>query len=109
MGRRTIDFGIDLGTTNSEIAFMENGKLHVFKNFLQEEFTPSVVRIDEKGTVRVGRKAYERIVYDLGGGTFDVAILSAKEGSLSVVDHFGDNFLGGVDFDWKIVENIIHP
>ncbi|MCK5305819.1 MAG: Hsp70 family protein [Candidatus Omnitrophica bacterium] len=222
MNRQTIDFGIDLGTTNSEIACMENGEVRVFKNYKREEFTPSVVRIDEKGTVRVGRKAYERliddpdntveefkrwmgtqqvkkfvlsnkklspeelsaeilkdlkitakknlpeedeiscavitvpcnfeivqceatqraakiagikyapllqepiaasiaygflekmpkgywIVFDLGGGTFDVAIMSAKEGRLSVVDHFGDNHLGGKDFDWKIVENIIHP
>jgi len=49
------------------------------------------------------------IVFDLGGGTFDVAIMSAKEGRLSVVDHCGDNYLGGNDFDWKIIENIIHP
>jgi len=49
------------------------------------------------------------VVFDLGGGTFDVAIMSAKEGRLSVVDHCGDNYLGGKDFDWKIVENIIHP
>ena len=66
MSRRTIDFGIDLGTTNSEIACMDKGKLIVFKNYLQEEFTPSVVRIDEKGTVRVGRKAYERLEKDKG-------------------------------------------
>ncbi len=222
MSRRTIDFGIDLGTTNSEIAYMKNGEVKVLKNYKREEFTPSVVRIDEKGTVIVGRKAYERliddpdntvgefkrwmgthqvkefklsgkkltpdelsaevlkdlkitakanlpqdeevdcavitvpcnfeivqceatqraavlagikyapllqepiaasvaygflqkmpkgywIVFDLGGGTFDVALMSAKEGRLSVVDHCGDNYLGGKDFDWKIVENIIHP
>jgi len=222
MNRRTIDFGIDLGTTNSEIACMENGEVRVFKNYKREEFTPSVVRIDEKGTVRVGRKAYERlvddpdntagefkrlmgtqqvkeftasnkklnpeelsaevlkdlkitakknlpgedeiscavitvpcnfeivqceatqraakiagikyapllqepiaasiaygflekmpkgywIVFDLGGGTFDVAIMQAKGGRLTVVDHFGDNHLGGKDFDWKVVESIIHP
>ena len=222
MARRTIDFGIDLGTTNSEISCMENGEIRVLKNYKREEYTPSVVRIDEKGTIIVGRKAYERliddpdntvgefkrymgtrqikefklsgrkltpdelsaevlkdlkitakanlsqdeevqcavitvpcnfevvqceatqraailagikyapllqepiaasvaygflqkmpkgywIVFDLGGGTFDVALMSAKEGRLSVVDHCGDNYLGGKDFDWKIVENIIHP
>ena len=222
MKRNTIDFGIDLGTTNSEIACRDNGDVIVFKNYLQSEHTPSVVRIDEKGTVIVGRKAYERllddpdntvggfkrwmgtqqikefvlcnkklkpeelsaevlkdlkvtaktklsqdeeincavitvpcnfetvqceatqraatlagikyapllqepiaasvaygflekmpkgywVVFDLGGGTFDVAIMSAKEGRLSVVDHCGDNYLGGKDFDWKIIENIIHP
>ena len=222
MSRRTIDFGIDLGTTNSEISCMENGEIRVLKNYKREEYTPSVVRIDEKGTIIVGRKAYERliddpdntvgefkrwmgtrqvkdfklsgrkltpeelsaevlkdlkitakanlapdeevqcavitvpcnfevvqceatqraailagikyapllqepiaasvaygflqkmpkgywIVFDLGGGTFDVALMSAKEGRLSVVDHCGDNYLGGKDFDWKIVENIVHP
>lgn len=222
MGRRTIDFGIDLGTTNSEIACMDKDGVRVFKNYKREEFTPSVVRIDEKGTIIVGRKAYERlfddpndtvgefkrwmgthqtkefklsckkftadelsaevlkdlkvtakanlsqdedvecavitvpcnfeivqceatqraaclagikyspllqepiaasvaygflekmpkgywIVFDLGGGTFDVAIMSAKDGRLSVVDHCGDNYLGGKDFDWKIVENVVYP
>jgi len=222
MKRNTIDFGIDLGTTKSAIACMDNGGVRIFKNYLRSDFTPSVVRIDEKGTVVVGKKAYERllddpdntvgefkrwmgtqqikefvlcnkklkpeelsaevlkdlkitakanlsqdeevncavitvpcnfeivqceatqraailaginyapllqepiaasvaygflenmpkgywIVFDLGGGTFDVAIMSAKEGRLSVVDHCGDNYLGGKDFDWKIVEDIIHP
>jgi len=222
MKRSTVDFGIDLGTTNSTIACIDHGEVRIFKNYLQSEFTPSVVRIDERGTVIVGRKAYERfsddpdntvgefkrwmgtqqikefvlcnrklkpeelsaevlkdlkatakanisqdeevncavvtvpcnfeivqceatqraaslagiiyapllqepiaasvaygflekmpkgywVVFDLGGGTFDVAIMSAKEGRLSVVDHCGDNYLGGKDFDWKIVECIIHP
>ena len=35
--------------------------------------------------------------------------MAAKEGGLSVVDHCGDNYLGGKDIDWKIVENIIYP
>ena len=64
MNRRTIDFGIDLGTTNSEIACMENGEVRIFKNFKREEFTPSVVRIDEKGIIIVGRKAYARLIDD---------------------------------------------
>lgn len=221
MGRGTIDFGIDLGTTNSEIACMDKEEVKVFKNYLGADFTPSVVRMDHKGTIRVGRKAYERlvdddentvgefkrwmgthqvkefkscgktlkpeelsaevlkdlkitakkylpdeeincavitvpcnfeivqceatqraaslagikyapllqepiaasiaygflekmpkgfwVVFDLGGGTFDVAIMSAKEGRLTVVDHFGDNYLGGKDFDWRIVEQYIYP
>ena len=49
------------------------------------------------------------VVYDLGGGTFDIAIMSAKDGRLTVVDHCGDNYLGGKDFDWRIVERFIHP
>jgi molecular chaperone DnaK len=49
------------------------------------------------------------IIYDLGGGTFDVALVSAKDGILSVREHNGDNFLGGKDFDRLIVDQIIKP
>jgi molecular chaperone DnaK len=49
------------------------------------------------------------IVYDLGGGTFDVALVRIAEGELKVIDHEGDNFLGGADFDALIVERIIVP
>lgn len=49
------------------------------------------------------------IVYDLGGGTFDVALVRIVEGELTVVDHEGDNYLGGSDFDALIVEHLIVP
>ena len=49
------------------------------------------------------------IVYDLGGGTFDVALVRIIEGELTVVDHEGDNYLGGSDFDAMIVEHLIVP
>ncbi|MDP2339609.1 MAG: Hsp70 family protein [Deltaproteobacteria bacterium] len=43
------------------------------------------------------------LVYDLGGGTFDVSLLQGKDGILRVIGHDGDNFLGGRDFDQAIV------
>lgn len=49
------------------------------------------------------------IVYDLGGGTFDVALIKVRDGELKVIDHEGDNFLGGADFDDLMVEKIIIP
>ena len=49
------------------------------------------------------------LVYDLGGGTFDVALLSIADGEMKVIDHVGDNFLGGTDFDRLIVEKIMVP
>ncbi len=49
------------------------------------------------------------IVYDLGGGTFDVALVRIVEGELTVVDHEGDNYLGGSDFDALIVAHLIVP
>ncbi len=49
------------------------------------------------------------MVYDLGGGTFDVALVKIVEGELTVVDHEGDNYLGGSDFDAQLVEKVIVP
>ena len=49
------------------------------------------------------------LVYDLGGGTFDVALISSKDSSLTVLGHGGDNFLGGKDFDLKIIDEVIKP
>mgnify|MGYP000430462576 CR=1 FL=1 len=49
------------------------------------------------------------LVYDLGGGTFDVALVEINDGEMKIIDHEGDNFLGGTDFDNKIVEKIILP
>jgi molecular chaperone DnaK len=218
MARATVDFGIDLGTTNSEIAVVDKGQVRVIKNNFREEPTPSVVRIDPRGTVIVGKLAYNQrvedyrnthaqfkrlmgsqqiltfqasgrqmkpeelsaevikslrqdaarelgeevtaavitipamfdidqceatrraaelagitvspllqepiaaalaygfqaeslegflLVYDLGGGTFDTSIIRSEEGRLAVVDHAGDNFLGGKDFDDKLVAYFI--
>lgn len=216
MTRPTVDFGIDLGTTNSAIAVVSNGQAEVIKNNENQDITPSVVQISETGSVTVGRKAYEHLrvsaqrdaqggfkrqmgkqqrypfpaagvqktpedlatellkslradaetwageevraaaitvptvfelaqctatqraakgagiehapllqepiaaglaygyqremedcyflVYDLGGGTFDITLLQIREGRLSVVDHDGDNFLGGRDWDRRLSE-----
>ncbi|MDB5251526.1 MAG: Heat shock protein 70 [Flaviaesturariibacter sp.] len=49
------------------------------------------------------------LVYDLGGGTFDVALVTIVNGELKVVDHEGNNFLGGVDFDTAIIDSIVIP
>ena len=39
------------------------------------------------------------LVYDLGGGTFDVSLVRSRAGRLQVIDHDGDNHLGGKDFN----------
>ena len=221
MARSTIDFGIDLGTTNSEIACMDRGELEVIKNAVtNSEVTPSVVKIDGRGRFVVGQSAYNDLeydrdnvasefkrwmgnpqhdtftfrksgktlraaelsaevlkvlkasastrfggeeikavvvtvpamflipacedtkaaaklagidicpllqepvaaamaygyeaeklsgnllVFDLGGGTFDTTVLTAKEGRLVVVGHSGDDKLGGKEYDWALVEII---
>ncbi len=49
------------------------------------------------------------LVYDLGGGTFDVALVETQLGEMKILDHEGDNFLGGLDFDNLIINRIIIP
>ncbi|GAB6189569.1 molecular chaperone DnaK [Marinitoga arctica] len=47
------------------------------------------------------------VVYDLGGGTFDVSILDVGEGVIEVVSTSGNNHLGGDDFDQKIIDWLV--
>ncbi|MFQ3542720.1 molecular chaperone DnaK [Halobacillus rhizosphaerae] len=47
------------------------------------------------------------LVYDLGGGTFDVSILDIGEGTFEVVSTAGDNRLGGDDFDQVIIDHMV--
>lgn len=49
------------------------------------------------------------MVYDFGGGTFDAAVISVRDGEFTVVNHSGDNFLGGKLIDWDIVDNLLLP
>jgi molecular chaperone DnaK len=218
--RETIDYGIDLGTTNSTIAKINNIDVEVFKNNEGFEFTPSAVWMDTKGRLHVGRRAKERLeddpenaysefklqmgtsnkylfsrsgiwltpeqlstevlkslktdvkifngeeitsavitvpaafdlpqnkathaaatmagfttcpllqepvaaamaygfqtkkdnvywlVYDFGGGTFDAAVIQVKDGLIEVVNHGGDNHLGGKLLDWEIVNELFVP
>lgn len=88
--------GIDLGTTNSLAACFRNGRAEIIPNRLGEHLTPSVVSVDEEGTVYVGKTARERGVlhpvetasvfkrsmgtdreYVLGGKTFRAEELSS--------------------------------
>ena len=48
------------------------------------------------------------MVYDLGGGTFDVSIIEIGDGVIEVLATAGDNKLGGDDFDQKIVDYIVN-
>ncbi len=57
--------------------------------------------IDKKG------KNLKVAVYDLGGGTFDISILELGEGVFEVLSTNGDTFLGGEDFDQRIIEYLV--
>ena len=216
----TVDYGIDLGTTNSCIARWEGGSVRVFQNNDQMNVTPSAVHILKNGRVIVGRRGYAAkltdpdnvstefkrwmgqkdrkrfpiaqrelsaeelsaevlkslkedvrrqtganvaaavitvpaafgafqceataraaqlagleeapllqepiaatigygarpditnqrwLVFDLGGGTLDIAVVSTREGRLNVLEHRGDNLLGGKDIDGLMVEHVLLP
>ena len=226
--RNRIDYGIDLGTTNSAIARMENGEAVIKKSDWQKDTTASAVGFGKKGRMQVGDPAYEKLkgdratalksfkstnnvfvefkrtmgsdeaytpdispefahssedlsseilkklksyisdetvhaavitipaefkvaqqqatkkagelagfsncqllqepvaaamafaadgqfkdgkflVFDFGGGTFDSALVVCQEGNMNVTDSEGDNFLGGKDLDYAIVDSIIIP
>ncbi len=223
MNRQTIDYGIDLGTTNSAIAVLNGTEVQIIKSATSEvqmDYTPSAVWFDHRGRIKVGRVARERLsedpenvatefklkmgtnyeyafphapnkmtpealsaevlkdlrndakvamtetveaavitvpaafelpqcaattraaeaagfttsrllqepsaaalaygfqsesdnvfwlVYDLGGGTFDAAVVRVRDGEISVVNHEGDNHLGGKFLDWEIVDRLLIP
>lgn len=222
MARTTIDYGIDLGTTNSEVAVLRDTRPEIIPNQEGASFTPSAVWIDKRGNLYVGRAAKEQVVndsdnaaaefklqmglgkeatkvfaatgrqmlpeelsaevlkslkadvrnytgedlraavitvpaafelpqcdatrraaqlagievspllmepvaaalaygfqsksdkvfwlvYDFGGGTFDAAIVQVRDGIIQVVNHAGDNYLGGKLIDWDIVEKKLIP
>jgi molecular chaperone DnaK len=223
VSRQTIDFGIDLGTTNSAVAVLNGADVQIIKSAASEvqmDYTPSAVWIDQRGRIKVGRVAKERetdvtgdvavefklkmgktdehtfpssgktmtpealsaevlkalrndvrvamseeiesavitvpaafelpqcaattraakaagfhtspllqepsaaalaygfqseddnslwLVYDLGGGTFDAALVKLRDGEISPVNHAGDNHLGGKFLDWEIVERLLIP
>lgn len=217
----TIDYGIDLGTTNSTIACCRGGDVRLFQSTELMNVTPSVVYVSRSGRMLVGKKAYDNwvadpqntqaefkrwmgysdrltfpasgknlsaeelsaevlkavradvqrqnqesvtaavitvpaafgslqceatgraaklagieqapllqepiaaaiahgaspsaasqrwLVFDLGGGTLDIAVVSTRNGRLAVLEHQGDNRLGGKDIDRAIAEAfLLHP
>ncbi len=220
MTRQFIDYGIDLGTTNSCVALFENGAAEIIKNTKHSDFTPSAVYCDENCSLIVGddavkeldrdtenavsefklqmgsdwKKRFARtdqwmrpedlsaevlkslkqdcrdrkgeeiaaavitvpaafeapqndatrraaqlagitcspllqepvaaalaygfqqadqrdfwLVYDFGGGTFDAALIKSHGGIIQVINHSGDNHLGGKLIDWAIVEELFAP
>ncbi len=89
-------------------ATKEAGRLAGFKQvvLLQEPIAASLAYANKRMN---DLKDGQWIVYDLGGGTFDVALVKINDGEMKILDHEGDNFLGGSDFDRLIVEKKIIP
>ena len=49
------------------------------------------------------------LVYDIGGGTFDLALIQSTKGNINILAHKGINALGGRDFDRIIINGIVRP
>lgn len=90
-------------------ATKEAGTLAGFKTvvLLQEPIAASLAYANKDKSADLKNSLW--LVYDLGGGTFDVALVKIVEGELTVLDHEGDNYLGGTDFDALIVEKLVVP
>lgn len=93
-------------TVNQKTATIEAAKLAGFKQceLLQEPVAASMaygLSSDEKDGLWM--------VFDFGGGTFDAALLKVEDGIMQVFDTEGDNYLGGKNLDYAIVDEIIIP
>lgn len=73
---------------------------------LQEPIAASLAFANKEG--KTGMEGHW-LVYDLGGGTFDVALVVIEDDEMKVIDHEGDNFFGGVDFDNAILTRLFIP
>jgi molecular chaperone DnaK len=102
----TIPASFDTMQSNATLkAGLEAGFKDIF--LLQEPIAASLTFFNE--TSGNTRKDGYWLVYDFGGGTFDAALVLSTELELKVVDHEGNNFLGGADLDFAIIEKIIVP
>ena len=61
--------------------------------------------LDKKGSGKAGEKNV--LIFDLGGGTFDVSLLTIEEGIFEVKATAGDTHLGGEDFDNRMVDHFV--
>ena len=104
----TIPASFDSMQSNATIkAGQAAGFKEVF--LLQEPIAASLAFFNTTTDVQSIENGGNWLVYDLGGGTFDVALVRATAGELKVIDHEGNNFLGGMNFDSAIIDHIIIP
>ncbi len=123
---REMIVGIDLGTTNSEVAVFVDGKVvtkavitvPAYFSDTQRQATREAARLAGMEAVRILNEptaaslAYGEssrhiaLVYDLGGGTFDVSLVALDGEVTEVLASHGDNHLGGDDFNDLLAERL---
>lgn len=93
-------------TVNQKTATIEAAKMAGFKHceLLQEPIAAAMAY-----GLSSNSKNGIWMVFDFGGGTFDAALLKVEDGIMQVFDTEGDNYLGGKNLDYAIVDKIIIP
>ena len=76
---------------------------------LQEPIAAAMASIADRQRTNAALKDGQFLVYDLGGGTFDAAIVQSVGGTVNIVGHAGVNMLGGTDFDRVLVNSLVRP
>jgi len=76
---------------------------------VQEPIAAAMASMADRQRRNSALKDGQFLVYDLGGGTFDAAIVQCVGGTINVVGHGGINMLGGTDFDRRVVNGIVRP
>jgi molecular chaperone DnaK len=103
----TVPASFDSMQSNATLkAGQEAGFKEVF--LLQEPIAASLAFFNGSAETATQSDGYW-LVYDFGGGTFDVALVKSSQDDLKVIDHEGNNFLGGMDLDFAIIDKIIVP
>lgn len=93
-------------SVNQKTATIEAAKLAGFKQIelLQEPIAAAMAY----GLSAADKDGYW-LVFDFGGGTFDAALIKVEDGIIQVHDTEGDNYLGGKNLDYALVDKIIIP
>lgn len=93
-------------TVNQKTATIKAAKLAGFNHveLLQEPIAAAMAY----GLTSAQKDGYW-LVFDFGGGTFDAALIKVEDGIIQVFDTEGDNYLGGKNLDYAIVDNILMP
>ena len=103
-------FGGALGVLTAEEAKAKNIPVVAPAGFMEEATSENVLvgtAMARRSMYQFGKNLERKVaVYDLGGGTFDVSILDIGHGVFEVISTAGDTFLGGEDFDKRVMDYI---